>query len=160
MCKFTERKRLRLARIVMVRSALREHCSLLIALDAPPHSLAPHHLSLAFFPFSHCSFPSKRAHSRETTFWFTRTRDLSQFSIHGAVGGASPCASARSTAHFLDRRPILSVSEHQQSPQKHHLEYPKPCRAEWWPTRFHVQKQVVQRKAEKRSSKIKHVAMD
>ena len=38
-------------------------------------------------------------------------------SIHGAVGGASPCASARSTAHFLDRSPILSVSEHQRSPQ-------------------------------------------
>lgn len=34
MGKFTERKRLRLARMVMARSALREHRSVLIALDA------------------------------------------------------------------------------------------------------------------------------
>ena len=55
MGKFTERKRLRLARIVMVRSALREHCSVLIALDAPPHLPAPHHLSLALLTFPHWS---------------------------------------------------------------------------------------------------------
>ena len=48
MSKFTKRKGLRLARRVMVRSALREYRSVLIALDAPPHSRAPHHLSVAF----------------------------------------------------------------------------------------------------------------
>ena len=47
MGKFTERKRLRLARIVMARSARRRRRRVLIAPDAPPHSLAPHHRSLA-----------------------------------------------------------------------------------------------------------------
>lgn len=40
--------RLRLAGIVMASSALREYRSVLIALDVPPHPLAPHYLSLTF----------------------------------------------------------------------------------------------------------------
>lgn len=44
-------------------------------------------------------------------------------------------------------------------PPKRHSEYPKQRRADWWRTRFHVQKQVVQRKAEKQTSKFKHLAM-
>lgn len=83
------------------------------------HSPSRSPTDFLFYPCSTLSLHKvcQRAHSRETTFWFTRTGDLSQFSIHGAVGGASPRASARSTAHFLDQRPILSVSEHQRSPK-------------------------------------------
>ena len=43
-------------------------------------------------------------------------------------------------------------------PKNHHLEHSIPCRAEWRPKIFHVQKQVVQRKARKKDPKINHLA--
>ena len=52
MSKFTE--------IIMARSALREHRSVLIALDTPLVSLAPLNLSLGLLTFSHCLFPLLR----------------------------------------------------------------------------------------------------
>jgi len=62
------------------------------------------------------------------TLPFTRTRDLSQFSIHGAVGGASARATTRPSAPPPEQWRILSVAEHYWSPEKHPGEHSKPAK--------------------------------
>ena len=58
--------------------------------------------------------------------------------------------SPQSTTHSIGARVLLE-------PKNKHMEHSKPCKAGWQPKRFHVQKQVVQRKAEKNTPKIKHL---